>query len=46
MTKRILGKRISLIVSDMAGSTINEGGIIYMSLSNCVNRLGFPATPE
>jgi phosphonatase-like hydrolase len=44
MSRSLFGKNIKLIVSDMAGSTINEGGIIYRSLYQTMTNLGFPAT--
>ena len=46
MKKLLLGKRISLLVSDMAGSTINERGIIYRSIHKVMDQLGFPATKQ
>jgi len=35
--------RILLLVSDMAGTTINEGGIIYNSIHNTLKKIGYPA---
>lgn len=34
---------ISMIVSDMAGTTINESGIIYQSIFNTIHKMGYPA---
>ena len=33
---------ISMIVSDMAGTTINESGIIYQSIFNTLHKMGYP----
>ena len=35
---------IRMIVSDMAGTTINESGIIYNSIKKTINKLGYPVT--
>ena len=42
----LLRNRISLVICDMAGTTINEGGIIYKSLYNTLKNIGFSATDE
>ena len=38
-----MNKGISMIVCDMAGTTINESGIIYQSIYNTLNKLGYTA---
>ena len=38
----ILRKNISMIVSDMAGTTINESGLIYKSIEDTLTKLYFP----
>ena len=42
----LLRNRVNVLICDMAGTTINEGGIIYKSLYNTLKNLGFPATDE
>lgn len=44
MSKFLKKNNISMIVCDMAGTTINESGIIYDSLFNTLNKLGFIAS--
>ena len=40
MSKVLKSKQISMIVCDMAGTTINESGMIYESIYNTLNILG------
>ena len=42
----LIRNRISLLVCDMAGTIINENGIIYKSIDNILTRLHIPITEE
>ncbi len=42
----LIRNRISLLVCDMAGTVINENGIIYKSIENILSRLHVPTTEE
>ena len=42
----LLRKKITLLVCDMAGTVINEKGIIYTSLKNTLHGMGFKTTEE
>ena len=37
----LLRNNITLLVSDMAGTVINEKGLIYTSLKNTLKRMGY-----
>ncbi len=42
----LLRKNISMIVSDMAGTTINESGLIYQSIADTLTKLQFPVNKD
>ena len=42
----LLRNKITLLVCDMAGTVINERGIIYSSIKNTLNQLGFWTTED
>ena len=42
----LMRNQISLLICDMAGTVINEKGIIYSSIKNTLNHLGFWSTNE
>ena len=42
----LMRNKINLLVCDMAGTIINEQGIIYASIKNTLNHLGFWATDQ
>ena len=42
MANFFIRKNISMIVSDMAGTTINESGIIYQSIYNTIQKMKYP----
>lgn len=44
MASFLLRNNIRMIVSDMAGTTINESGIIYNAIKNTIYKLGYPVT--
>ena len=43
MTSRFLspGTRIKLVIFDMAGTTVNEGGIIYYAIYKILHNMGY-----
>ncbi len=41
MSQFLKKNKISMIVCDMAGTTINESGMIYDSMFNTLTKLGF-----
>jgi phosphonatase-like hydrolase len=43
---RLVSKNIKLLVCDMAGTTVNEKGIIYKTLKNTLNNMGFKVKNE
>ena len=43
---RLLGVPIRLLVCDMAGTVINEGGIIYKAIDNTLKGMGYSSTEE
>ena len=38
----MLTRNIKMIVSDMAGTTINESGLIYKSIADTLTNLQYP----
>ncbi len=42
----LMRNKINLLVRDMAGTVINERGIIYSSIKNTLNQLGFQTTED
>ncbi len=42
----LMRNKINLLVCDMAGTVINERGIIYSSIKNTLNQLGFQTTED
>ena len=40
MSEFIINKSIKLLVCDMAGTTVNEGGIVYKTLYNTIKEYG------
>ena len=46
MSSFFLRKNISMVVSDMAGTTLNEAGIIYQSIYNTLYKMGYPVSIE
>ena len=42
----LLRNKITLLVCDMAGTIINEQGIIYKSIGNTLHGMGFKTTEE
>ena len=43
---RLLNKNIKLLVCDMAGTTVKENGIIYKTIKNTLNNMGFNVTED
>jgi phosphonatase-like hydrolase len=41
MTSYLIRNKISLLVCDMGGTTVNESGLIYKSLFNTLSKLGY-----
>lgn len=39
-------KQIQLLVCDMAGTTVDEGGIVYLTLQKCMNDAGLQVSDE
>ena len=42
----LIRNKVNLLVCDMAGTIINEKGLIYKAIGSTLNKLGYPSTNE